>query len=849
MGADTPGDRVVNEAGESSGIVIQAGTIQGGVHVHRPAGRSVEAFTAGYRDFLGRALDGFEFFGVDPRGVPRRHRFGAGYVPLTLNQRDLGDDVLVTVGARADQALGRCRRALVRGVAGSGKSTLLRWIGVDAARGAGADGVQAVPFILELGRLDGGRPPALEELVAQTLRRSMPEDWVGQVLAEDRVLLLLDGLDEIRPRERVHLEEWIEEHLEAYPGTRCFVTTRPSIVAEQWWVDRGFERFDLLPMSRNSVEQYVRGWHDTARDDQPDTADGEAVRAELTRCEQGLLSTLSNRPALRGMSANPLLCGLLCALHLERGEHLPESRKQVYDAALDLLLLRWRHLRRRRRATGQHEPAEPEPGLDSPLNDEELLKLFQRIAYWLVTNRQLVLAPEVAVRRVRSYMQGLRNSAEDPVRVVHYLAHTSGLLRELADGSLEFVHRTFRDHLAAKEVVEEENLSLMLDNADKPHWHDVVVMAGAHARPAERSRILVELLERGRGDEEHRDALYLLAAAILEQTAVLPRRDPGTPDVRELVAEAMAELMPPRTAAAADQLAAAGPFVLDLMPGPKDLSPRQAALVVRAAARIAAQWNPPGALDKILQFTGDSSTGTISQLLEAWGRPGDYEAYARDVLSEIDFSRFTVDLQNGRRIEHIGYLRTITTLVLRNNVFNLAPLAQLPRLRRLTLRDNTTTALAPLAAAESLRVVLLERCSSRSGVAPIDLSPLRRLGLHRLVVSGLTTKVHLDSLDGVELTSLRLSVRLPGSPRLPTDLRVRHLTLAAGGRRIGFAGLRSLHSVLLDWVPDEAELAALSALPRLRRLVLWQVPADTPTPMLPGVAVWVVRVSGGRPTP
>ncbi|MFD8966409.1 NACHT domain-containing protein [Streptomyces sp. NPDC059568] len=827
-----------------------------------------EAFTARYRRFMVGTLDRFDFFAVDPRGIPRRQPFTMGYVPLTLKRRDRADDGTVSVGARADRELRSHRRALIRGVAGAGKSTLVRWLGAvaaggvgtergvrtvrtdqaygpdDAARSVGADEFSAAPFLLELVRFANGRPPPLNELVAETLRPEMPDGWVRNMLAEGRVLLLLDGLDEVRPRERVHLEEWVDEQLVSYPDTRCIVTTRPSTVAEQWWVDRGFERFDLLPMSRHSVERYVRGWHKKARDDQPDTPGGAEVRKELERCEQGLLSTLSNRPALRGMSANPLLCGLLCALNLERGEHLPESRKQIYDAAVDLLLVRWPHLRRRHRAevrTGRAADAAgmgPDGG-DPPLRDEELLKLLQRLAFWLVTNRRLILDHDVAERRVAASLFGLRSGSESPRRTLEYLAHESGLLRELPDRSIEFVHRTFRDHLAAKEVVEEENLNLMLDNADKPHWHDVVVMVGAHARPSERTKVLLSLLDRGRTEPEHRDTLYLLAAAVLEQSAVLPLQDPNSPDVRALVEEAMAELIPPRTTAAADQLAAAGEFVLDLLPDPKDLPPERAALVVRAVARIAAQWNPPGAIDKILQFTAKPDNRSISELLETWGRFGDYEVYARDVLSEIDFSRFSVHLQNPRRIERIGHLKTITDLLIRNDVPDLTPLAGLPVLRRLTLRDNGMTSLAQLENVRSLEVLILDRCSTRAATRPLDLSPLGRLRLRRLVVSGLTTPVDLTTLAGVELNSLRLSARPNGARTLPAELYVRHLSLVAGARGTGFAAVGGVRSVLLDWAPNDTELAALAGMRELRRLILWRVPGTTPVPALPGVAVTI----------
>jgi hypothetical protein len=628
------------------------------------------------------------------------------------------------------------------------------------------------------------------------------------------------------------------------------VTTRLSVVAEQWWVDRGFQRFDLLTMSRHSVQQYVHGWHSIVRADQPDTPEGDRVRAELSRGEERLLKTLSNRPALGGMSVNPLLCGLLCALHLERGEHLPENRRQVYEEAVTLLLERWPHIRHRARAMAQGGSAVPGDSVSAaPLGGEELRKLLQRLAFWLVTNRQVVLTAQDARRRVESCMSGLRGGDSDPDSVLRYLAHESGLLRELGTGGLEFVHRTFLEHFAAKEVVEEDNLNLMLERADKPHWHEVVVMAGAHARPSERARILRGLLDYGRSDDRHRHTLYLLAAAVLEQSPVLPEQDSRSADLRTQVKQAVAELIPPRSADAADQLATAGSFVLDLVPGPQDLTDADAALAVRAVARIAAQWNPPGALEKILQFTMNPTHGAITQLLEAWGRVGDYGTYAREVLSEIDFSSVTVDLQNGRRIEHIGHLRTITTLILRNDVPSLGSLAGLTRLRRLTLRDNGMTSLQRLPNTESLRVLVLDRCSAMVRTRPVDLSPLRTRGLNRLVISGLMTKIDLASLAGVRLHSLRLSVRLARSSALPPDLRVRHLSLVTGARVGGLGGLRGVRSIVMDWVPDDDELATLAELPGLRRLVLWRVAPGTAAPALPGVAVtvWSRRAATEQP--
>lgn len=266
-----------------------------------------EAFAASYRDFVGHAFDQFEFFGVDPLGVPRRHAFDRGYFAPTLIRPDPRSGGPASAGERADRALARVHRAVVRGVAGSGKTTLLRWLGWQTAKAQPADEPAPIPFMIELGRHIGSKFPKPEDLVADRLRSRMPSDWVSNMIDASRIVLLLDGLDEVPAHEWPTVQDWLQQNLFLSKNTRCFVSTRPSVVAEQWWVDMGFERFDLLQMSGYSIERFVRGWHRVAREDySADRPSGREARQWLAESEDNLLKMLAKRPALGGMSSNPL---------------------------------------------------------------------------------------------------------------------------------------------------------------------------------------------------------------------------------------------------------------------------------------------------------------------------------------------------------------------------------------------------------------------------------------------------------------------------------------------------------------------------------------------------------------
>ncbi|WP_405969952.1 hypothetical protein OG496_06355 [Streptomyces sp. NBC_00988] len=91
-----------------------------------------------------------------------------------------------------------------------------------------------------------------------------------------------------------------------------------------------------------------------------------------------------------------------------------------------------------------------------------------------------------------------------------------------------------------------------------------------------------------------------------------------------------------------------------------------------------------------------------------------------------------------------------------------------------------------------------------------------------------------------------MASRPRGRERLPAGLRVRHLSLVSGARKVRFDEVDGVRSVVLDW-PPEADLPAMTAaLPDLRRLVLRQVPPGTSVPTLPGIRTTVCPAR--RPT-
>ncbi|OEV10763.1 hypothetical protein AN219_29940, partial [Streptomyces nanshensis] len=101
-----------------------------------------------------------------------------------------------------------------------------------------------------------------------------------------------------------------------------------------WLADEGFDELALAPMSRDQVAAFITAWHTAAADDEGKD------HQRLADYRDQLLSSIPLYRELRGLATNPLMCGLICALNRDRSGSLPQGRKELYEAAMEMLLQR-----------------------------------------------------------------------------------------------------------------------------------------------------------------------------------------------------------------------------------------------------------------------------------------------------------------------------------------------------------------------------------------------------------------------------------------------------------------------------------------------------------------------------
>ncbi|GAA3843528.1 NACHT domain-containing protein [Streptomyces phyllanthi] len=740
------------------------------------------AFEQRYLPYVATRNSHLTIYGIDLVNSPDRWPLDAAYLSLQALRAE-GAEAMGPGGAHlasaatalpAEKALADHDRVLLRGVAGSGKTTLVQWLAVTAARGERGD---RIPFVLPLRTLvrrpDGlPAPDAFLEAVRVPFHAAQPPGWVDRVLSARCGLLLVDGIDEIPERERERTRRWLRDLLDVYPGNQWLVTSRPSAVREDWLTPDGFTELVLTPMSRDDVAAFIARWHTAARADAPDPEG-------LDGYERSLLDAVQTKPDLGRLATNPLMCGLICALHRDRRGYLPHGRQELYDAALSMLLSR--------RDEERDMFAQGDRAHGIRLTELPQIQLLQRLAYWLIRNQQSEMDRERAERIIADALPSVPAAAAqgDAPEILRHLLIRSGLLREPSVGTVEFVHRTFQDYLGARAAVEDGDFGLLVRSAVDEQWADVVRMAVAHARPRERAELLRDMTtsaERLENAESMR--VRLLALASLEHATELD------PRVRADVERNASALIPPRTTEQARALAEAGPLVLELLPGPEGLTDEEARAVVVTASLIGTD----AALPVLARFRSHTALPVRAQLCWSWERfaPGPYgqEIIAHLPENDLYFS--------ARSTEHLRILRELGGRSRLQLVGDFGPseMAALPpgKVTHLNVRANEElSGLACLSSLRQLTYLDLSGCPHVGDLSPVADLPLSWLSLKAM--PGLERPDALAPFAGsATLHSLDISVALETDTldeAFPRDVPLRYLRLADDA--LWHTGLRGLH--------------------------------------------------------
>ena len=335
-------------------------------------------------------------------------------------------------------------------------------------------------------------------------------------------------------------------------------------------------------------------WHAAVRLD----LENEGLRKELDDCRESIKNVVSENRSIRLLATNPLLCAMLCALHRDRKQQLPNDRLELYRACCETLIQR-RDIERK--IKGDY----PEIGY------RHKRYLLDDFAYWLIKNGWSQVSITQAIERFDKKIEGMEGlpdkiTGQDILRL---FIHRTGMLREPVKGHIDFPHLTFQEFMAAQACLDEGDTGVLIKNAHDDQWREVIILAAGLARSSERESIINGIIERGDKERKNKHLLHLLAVGCLETSIEINQQ------IKNRVRDRLQLLVPPSEIADSKALAQAGDLVVPYLVSKKGMKASVAAACVRTLALVANEH----AYKVLHSFISDHRQAVFSEILRIDG--------------------------------------------------------------------------------------------------------------------------------------------------------------------------------------------------------------------------------------
>ncbi len=377
-----------------------------------------------------------------------------------------------TVVVKIEEALAAYPRLVILGDPGSGKTTLQRYLALRYARDR-AEGTTVLqdqlglpesghlPILLPLRNLgaylkkhhptdDGTEGHArLLAFLREYLkgeRIDAPDDFFDADLAAGRVVVLLDGMDEVGDDElRRRVARLIDSFAAAYPVCRVVVTSRVVGYSGAARLGEGFATTTVRDFSLADVEHFLTHWHRLVAIGQMGPGESAEVAA---RSQTGqLMAAIRANPRVRELAINPLMLTVIALVHRDRVK-LPDRRAELYAEAVDVLLGKWDEAR-----------GVPEPPIldDRPFDIVNRRLMLREIALGMQNAQKREIETGALQTQLQSAFVSLTPNKAAAVRAASrfltVIQERTGLLVEAGPGAYRFSHLTFQEYLAVNPLL------------------------------------------------------------------------------------------------------------------------------------------------------------------------------------------------------------------------------------------------------------------------------------------------------------------------------------------------------------------------------------------------------------
>lgn len=330
------------------------------------------------------------------------------------------------------------RHLVILGGPGAGKTTLMQWLLLKYAYGQMKEelGETLIPVFIALRSLESGQ--SVDDLLLEVLNQhhfKKGDSFIRKQMEKGKCLLIFDGMDEIidETTRKKFIHDICNTYGNLYGKSRIIITSRTEGYPNDPFPGSFRER-EILDLDMEQVRNFIHGI--LKQEDKP----------------EGLIQQIEKSEGLKKFATNPLMLSLLTFVYQESYQKLPGDRVKVYNKCMQLML------QDRDASKGIYEYRNKFDADDKELLLRKLSFYYAERNKWWFTEEELLenwkenLPPNLK----ESYLK----------KLLKEVCKANGILKHLYGKSISFLHRTFQEYYAAKEMCQQEQILFAKENKD-----------------------------------------------------------------------------------------------------------------------------------------------------------------------------------------------------------------------------------------------------------------------------------------------------------------------------------------------------------------------------------------------
>lgn len=388
-------------------------------------------------------------------------------------------------------------RLIILGKPGAGKTTFLKHLALQCSAGELLQ--RHVPVFISLKEFaeTKGQPDLLTYLIEELKAYGAGGPLVTeQLLKHGRLLILLDGLDEVNEADSCRVVKDVRQFSDRFHANQLIMTCR--IATREY----SFERFTEVEIADFDAQQIAEFAHNWFALKQPQQADQ-------------FIQTLDEIQPIRELATNPLLLTFLCLVFEESGD-FPSNRAELYQEGLDILLKKWDSKRNIQRDQPYQQ-----------LSIREKKDLLSYIAANTFEQGNYFFKQKELEHHIQDYFSdrypGL--SQPDSEAILKSIEAQHGLIVERARGIYSFSHLTLHEYFAARAIAMgfaassvQMALADLVIHLTNPRWREIFLLTIGMLRQADDLLLMIK---------QHTDALVTRDSKVQAFLAWLNQKTAG----------------------------------------------------------------------------------------------------------------------------------------------------------------------------------------------------------------------------------------------------------------------------------------------------------------------------------